>query len=161
MGIRVKVKINLSFNTIFQWIIILLIFSIMAAVGNWIGFHSPLQEAFIGMLILCAISVIGLLIERIVPFNVPSILYISILALIIALPWSPISQPIIYYTSKIDIISLTTILLAYAGIGMGKDLKDFKKVGLRGVLVTFFVILGTYISSAFIAQAVLASGGLI
>lgn len=154
-------KINLTINTVIEWTIILLIFSFMATVGNWIGFNYPLQDAFIGMLILCAISIMGLAIEMIVPYEIPSILYISIIALVIALPWSPLSQTVIYYTSKIEIISLTTILLAYAGIAMGKDLKDFKKVGMKGVLVTFFVIFGTYISSAIIAQFVLAYGGLI
>lgn len=154
-------KINLTINTVIEWIIILLLFSVMAAVGNWVGFKYPLEDALIGMLILCSISVIGLIIERLIPFDIPSILYISIIALVIALPWSPLSQTVIYYTSKIDIVSLTTILLAYAGIAMGKDLKDFKKVGIRGVLVTFFVILGTYISSAVIAQIVLSHGGLI
>lgn len=152
---------NLTFDTIIEWMIILVIFSFMAAAGNWIGFHYPFQDAFIGMLILCSISIIGLIIERILPWDIPSILYISIIALVIALPWSPFSQTVIYYTSKIDLISLTTILLAYAGIAMGKDLKDFKKVGIRGVIVTFFVILGTYLTSAVIAQIVLSYSGMI
>ena len=78
-----------------------------------------------------------------------------------ALPWSPISSTIIYYTSKVNIVSLTTILLAYAGIAMGKDLGEFKKVGLKGIIVTFFVILGTYMGSALIAQGVLMYTGMI
>ena len=133
----------------------------MATVGNYVGFKSPLQEAFIGMLILSLISLMGMIIEKYIPLNIPSILYISIIGLLIAMPWSPISEQVIYYTSKIDLISLTTILLAYAGIAMGKDLKEFKKVGLNGVMVTFFVILGTYLSSALIAQGVLSFTGMI
>jgi hypothetical protein len=59
------------------------------------------------------------------------------------------------------LISLTTVLLAYAGISMGKDLGDFKKVGVKGVIVTFFVIFGTYVGSALIAQVVLMYTGMI
>lgn len=154
-------NLNISLNTIMEWLIILLIFSVMTAVGNWIGFHSPLQESLIGMIILCIISLMGLILEKVLPWSVPSILYISIIGLIIAIPWSPLSQQVIYYTSQIDIVSLTTILLAYAGIAMGKDIRDFKKVGLRGVLVTFFVILGTYLGSSIIAQGVLVYTGII
>ena len=44
---------------------------------------------------------------------------------------------------------------------MGKDLSDFKEVGLRGILVTFMVLFGTYICSAVIAQGVLTSSGII
>lgn len=152
---------NLSIDTVIEWIGILLIFSVMTTIGNWVGFHSPLLDSFIGILILCLLSLVGLILEKALPYDIQSILYISILGLIIAMPWSPISQQVIYYTGKIDLISLTTILLAYAGIAMGKDLKDFKKVGLKGVIVTFFVILGTYLSSAVIAHGVLLYSGLI
>ncbi len=154
-------NVNISINTIMEWLTILSIFSVMTAVGNWIGFHSPLQESLIGMIILGIISLIGLILEKVSPWNVPAIIYISIIGLIIAIPWSPLSQQVIYYTSRIDIVSLTTILLAYAGIAMGKDIHDFKKVGLKGVIVTFFVILGTYLGSAIIAQEVLAYTGII
>lgn len=152
---------NLSISTIIEWIGILLIFSIMTAIGNYVGFQYPLQEALIGMFILCFISLLGLIIEKILPWNVPSILYISIIGLLIALPWSPVSASVIYYTSKVDLISITAILLAYAGIAMGKDLKDFKKVGIKGIVVTCFVIFGTYFASALIAQLVLSYTGMI
>lgn len=154
-------KFDLSINTVLQWIGILLIFSVMTSIGNYVGFRYPLQEALIGMFILCFISLLGLIIEKILPWNIPSILYISIIGLCVALPWSPLSSAVIYYTSKVDLISITAILLAYAGIAMGKDLKEFKKVGIRGIIVTCFVIFGTYFASAIIAQLVLSHTGMI
>jgi len=154
-------KFDLSINTVLEWIGILLIFSVMTSIGNYVGFRYPLQEALIGMFILCFISLLGLIIEKILPWNIPSILYISIIGLLVALPWSPISSTVVYYTSKVDLISITAILLAYAGIAMGKDLKEFKKVGIRGIIVTCFVIFGTYFASAIIAQLVLSHTGMI
>ncbi len=151
----------LSINTVVEWILILLIFSVMSAIGNWVGYQYPFQESLIGMLILCAITLIGMIIEKYVPYNIPAIIYISIIGLLVAVPWCPISGPIIYYTSKVDLVSLTTILLAYAGVAMGKDLGEFKKVGIRGIIVTFFVIIGTYLGSAVIAQGVLMYTGII
>lgn len=151
----------LSKEVVMEWILILIIFSFMSAIGNYIGYHYPFQESLYGMFILCAITLIGLIIEHHISYNIPAIIYISIIGLIVALPWSPISSTIIYYTSKVNIVSLTTILLAYAGIAMGKDLGEFKKVGLKGIIVTFFVILGTYMGSALIAQGVLMYTGMI
>ncbi|MGN1322315.1 hypothetical protein [uncultured Methanosphaera sp.] len=151
----------LSINTVLEWILILLIFSVMSAIGNWVGYQYPFQESLVGMLILCAITLIGMIIEKYVPYNIPAIIYISIIGLLLAVPWCPISGPIIYYTSKVDLVSLTTILLAYAGVAMGKDLGEFKKVGIRGIIVTFFVIIGTYLGSAIIAQGVLMYTGII
>ena len=151
----------LSINTVLEWILILLIFSVMSAIGNWVGYQYPFEESLVGMLILCAITLIGMIIEKYVPYNIPAIIYISIIGLLLAVPWCPISGPIIYYTSKVDLVSLTTILLAYAGVAMGKDLGEFKKVGIRGIIVTFFVIIGTYLGSAVIAQGVLMYTGII
>ena len=121
-------KVNLSLKMIGEWIGILLIFSVMAAVGNWVGYQYPFMESLFGMFILCFISLLGLIVEKLFPFdNVPAIIYISLIGLFVALPWFPLSEPIIYYTSKVDLISLTTVLLAYAGVAMGKDLNSFKK----------------------------------
>ncbi len=151
----------LSIRTIIEWILILLIFSVMSAIANVVGYNYPFVNSLIGMFILCFITLIGLIIERLIPYNVPAIIYISIIGLVLALPWSPFSEFIIYYTSKVDLVSLTTILLAYAGISMGKDLGDFKEIGLKGIIVTFFVIIGTFLGSALIAQIVLMYTGLI
>ncbi|HIH35508.1 MAG TPA: hypothetical protein HA255_03565, partial [Methanosphaera sp.] len=126
-------KSNLSITMIGQWVGILLIFSFITAIGNWVGYQYPFQESLIGMFILCFISLVGLIVEKILPFdNIPAIIYISLIGLLVALPWFPLSQQIIYFTSKVDLISLTTVLLAYAGVAMGKDLSGFKKVGIRG-----------------------------
>ena len=152
---------KITIKILIEWIGILVIFSIISAIGNVIGYHYPFIESLIGMLMLCGISLAGIIIERYVPWDIPSILYISILGLLLALPISPVSGTLIYYTSRVELISLTTVLLAYAGISMGKDLSDFKKVGVKGVIVTFFVIFGTYVGSALIAQAVLMFTGMI
>lgn len=144
-----------------EWILILVIFSFMSAIGNWVGYHYPFQESLYGMFILCAITLMGLIVEHYVSYNIPAIIYISVIGLVLALPWCPLASTIIYYTSKVNLVSLTTILLAYAGIAMGKDLGEFKQVGLRGIIVTFFVILGTYLASALIAQGVLVYTGMI
>ncbi|MCI5867098.1 MAG: hypothetical protein SOZ23_07045 [Methanosphaera sp.] len=152
---------KLSIRTVIEWILILMIFSVMAAIGNVIGYNYPFTTSLIGMLILCFITLIGLMIEKTIGHNIPAIIYISIIGLLISVPWSPIAGSVIYYTSHVDLVSLTTILLAYAGISMGKDLKDFKKIGLRGIIVTFCVIIGTFLGSALIAQVVLSTTGMI
>lgn len=151
----------LSIRTVVEWILILLIFSLMGAIANVVGYNYPFTISFVGMLILCLITLIGLIIEKLIPYNVPAIIYISIIGLLVSIPWCPISGPIIYYTTKVDLVSLTTILLAYAGISMGKDLKDFKEIGIKGILVTFCVITGTFLGSALIAQVVLMYTGMI
>lgn len=156
-----KLKKTLSIKIVGEWVGILLLFSFMASIGNYVGYHYPFMDSLIGMLILCSISLLGFIIEQLIPYDIPSILYISLIGLIVAVPISPISSFVAYYTSQIELVSLTTVLLAYAGIAMGKNLGEFKTVGIRGVIVTCFVIFGTYVGSALIAQVVLTFTGMI
>jgi Ca2+/H+ antiporter len=57
--------------------------------------------------------------------------------------------------AKVNFMSLTTPILAYAGISIGKDLDMFKKAGWRLVIVACVVFTGTFLGSAVIAQALL------
>ena len=148
-------KKSLTWGLVSNWCVILLIFSFITCIGNFVGYNHPLGESFIGLLILCGITLVGLILEKIIPFNIPSIIYISLLGLILAVPWVFTSQIIVYYTSKVELLSITTILLAYGGIAMGNNWGEFKRIGLRGIIVTLFVIFGTYFCSALIAQGVL------
>ena len=71
----------------------------------------------------------------------------------------PTSGFIVYYVSKIELLAIVTVFLAYVGIGMGKNWDQFKKMGWRGAIVTVFVITGTYLGSAIIAHVVLILTG--
>ena len=76
-----------------------------------------------------------------------------------ALPFMPTASFVNYYVSKVDLISICTVFLAYVGIGIGRDWDDFKKIGWRGIIVAIFVITGTYICSATVADIVLILTG--
>ena len=55
----------------------------------------------------------------------------------------------------------STALGAFAGISLGKDLKDFAKMGWKLVIITLFVITGTFIFSALVADVILKLTGAI
>jgi hypothetical protein len=59
------------------------------------------------------------------------------------------------YISKVDFLALTTPILAYVGISIGKDLEAFKKSGWRIVVLSCVIFTGTYLGSALIAQLIL------
>ena len=136
-----------------------MIFSIIVVIGNYVGYKHPISESLVGMLILSFITLIGMLLERYVPLNISSIVYISLIGLVLSLPFMPTSGFIVYYVSKIELLAIVTVFLAYVGIGMGKNWDQFKKMGWRGAIVTVFVITGTYLGSAIIAHVVLILTG--
>lgn len=150
---------SVSVHGITNWVLLLLIFSIIVVIGNYVGYKHPISESLVGMLILSFITLIGMLLERYVPLNISSIVYISLIGLVLSLPFMPTSGFIVYYVSKIELLAIVTVFLAYVGIGMGKNWDQFKKMGWRGAIVTVFVITGTFLGSAIIAHVVLILTG--
>ena len=140
-------------------IVITVIVAILVLVGNFVGYKINPVEAFPGMLILFLMVVVGLWITKIMPGKLPAVVYVSLLGIVLTMPWFPLGAKIAELTSKVNFLALTTPILGYAGISMGKDLDSFKKNGLKIIIVAIFVFIGTYIGSAVIAHVVLKLTG--
>ncbi len=150
---------NVSVHGIFNWILLLTIFSVITVIGNYLGYKHPISDSLVGMGILSLITLIGVWMERELPFNVSSILYISIIGIIVAFPGMPTSKIVLYYVSKIELLSIVTVFLAYVGIGMGKSWDEFKALGWKAIVVTVLVIAATYYGAAIVAHIVLVLTG--
>lgn len=138
---------------------ILIIVAAITLVGNLVGFKINPIEALPGILVLLGIVTIGLLLAKIIPVKLPSIVYISLIGIILTIPGFPGSAWFTEQAGKVEFLALCTPILAYAGIASGKDLDDFKKLGWRIVVVSLFTFFGTFIGSAAIAQFMLKLTG--
>ena len=150
---------NVSVHGIFNWILLLIIFSIITVIGNYLGYKHPMTDSLVGMAILSVITLIGVWLERELPFNISSILYISVIGILIAFPGMPTSKFVLYYVSQIELLSIVTVFLAYVGIGMGKSWDEFKALGWRAIVITVLVIAATYYGAAIVAHIVLVLTG--
>ncbi|WP_305512705.1 MULTISPECIES: hypothetical protein [unclassified Methanobrevibacter] len=150
---------NVSVHGIFNWILLLFIFSVITVIGNYVGYQHPIAESLVGIGILSFITLLGVWMERYLPFNVSSIIYISVIGIVIAYPSMPTSDFVTYYVSHIELLSIVTVFLAYVGIGMGKSWNEFKALGSRAVIITILVIASTYFGSAIVAHIILIITG--
>lgn len=150
---------NVSVHGIFNWILLLIIFSIITVIGNYLGYKHPMTDSLVGMAILSVITLIGVWLERELPFNISSILYISVIGILIAFPGMPTSKFVLYYVSQIELLSIVTVFLAYVGIGMGKSWDEFKALGWKAIVITILVIAATYYGAAIVAHIVLVLTG--
>lgn len=150
---------TVSVHGIFNWILLLAIFSVITVIGNYLGYKHPMTDSLVGMGILSLITLIGVWMERYLPFNISSILYISIMGIIIAFPGMPTSDFVLHYVSQVELLSIVTVFLAYVGIGMGKSWNEFKALGWRAIIVTVLVIASTYLGSAVVAHIILVMTG--
>ena len=150
---------NITVHGIFNWILLLTIFSVITVIGNYLGYKHPIADSLIGMFILSLITLAGVWMERYLPFNISSILYISVMGIILAFPGMPTSEFVLYYVSQIELLSIVTVFLAYVGIGMGKSWDEFKALGWRAIVITILVIAATYYGAAIVAHIVLVLTG--
>lgn len=142
---------------------LLLMVSVIIILTNVIGYKMPVKDSIIGVLLLSAISLIGLTISKFMSrfVKLPSMMYVSLLGLLLACPVSPVKDIVVGTTTPVAFLAPATALGAFAGISLGKNLKDFAKMGWKLVLITLFVITGTFIFSALVADIVLKMTGAI
>lgn len=144
-----------------EWIILLVIFGFTATIGNWLGYDVLPLTAIPGMIVLILISLLGLILQKALPFNIPSVAYIGIIGIIVSMPWMPGSTWIVETTTHVNLLALATPILAYAGIAIGRNWADFAKLGWRSIVVAILVFLGTFLGSAIIAEVILRMQGII
>lgn len=152
---------RLTLEQVLEWTLVLLISGTIMLIGNAIGYHTGVLESVPGMLILIAISVVGMSLSKLIPFNIPAILYISVIGIAIAVPASPISSYVVEATRNIQLLAICTTVLVYTGVSIGKSWAEFKKIGWRGIIVTLLVLFGTFFISAVCAQIFMKLQGIV
>ncbi|MDU5082540.1 DUF340 domain-containing protein [Tissierella carlieri] len=140
-------------------VIILLITAAISVVGNYVGYKVNMIEAIPGVLILVSIAVLGIVLAKIIPLKIPSVAYIVTLSTLLTVPGIPGAATISNLVSKVNFLALATPILGYAGIYTGKNLDSLKKTGWRIVILAIFVMIGTYLGSAIIADILLRALG--
>ena len=131
--------------------------------SNVVGYGVSPAQTIPGLLILCGIAVVGLTISKAMSrfVKLPSMLYVVVLAVLLSCPISPVSESVIALTSTVQFMAPTTAMGAFIGISLGKEIKAFAKMGWKYVIITIFVITGTFVFSALIADLVLKVTGVI
>lgn len=142
-----------KFKTEMPALVVSLLFTIISCtIANILGEES-LGGSLAGMLILALITLVGYFLSYVVPAKkISAVLWISIIAIFIASPISPVSDFVVKSVDNISINAIITPILAYAGIIIGKDWGAFKKVGARGIIVSIFVIIGTFLISSLLGD---------
>lgn len=142
-----------KFKTDMPALVVSLLFTIISCtIANILGEES-LGGSLVGMIILTLITLVGYFLSYVVPAKkISAVLWISIIAIFIASPISPVSDFVVKSVDNISINAIITPILAYAGIIIGKDWGAFKKVGARGIIVSIFVIIGTFLISSLLGD---------
>ncbi len=145
-----------------DYLITLPVVGVLGLVANWIGPDNPILESIPGMLILLVISFVGLVVTRYAPFDLPAVAWVTLVAMIVTLPWTPGSAWILGHLESMDFLALATSVLAYAALSIGhSEIDIFKRAGWKIVIVALLVFVGTFFGSAVVAEVTLKIQGII
>jgi hypothetical protein len=97
-------------------------------------------------------TILGFIIDKIILFKIPIVIWVSLLALFVSSPICPGNDFIVEQTEKINFMAIATPILAYAGLSFGKDLKEFRKLSCRIGIISIVVYTGTFVLSTLIAE---------
>lgn len=112
-------------------------------------------DTVMGVLVLVAFSFIGLIIAELMKktgvkilADFPVLGWVSLTSLAFCL----ISPFFVTAIGAVDFLSITTPVLAFAGISVANNLSELSKNSWKFVIVGLFVFLGSYLGRALIAQ---------
>ncbi|KLN96994.1 hypothetical protein [Moellerella wisconsensis] len=150
--------------------IILVLLMIITALGDAVGgsmsgrglFSTLFIDTLIAMALLAVMSFAAYLIGQIPLFNkLPVIFWVSIISALLCSPLFPYDKEMIAMTSKVSIAVISTVVLAFAGLSLGKDIDKFKAISWRIIPVSLAVFSGTFLFAALIGQLTLSWSGVI
>lgn len=123
---------------------------------------SKLSGLLLSTVISFAMVFISLVLKNLVKKpNLPGFAWATLVSFFLTLPISPVQEFIISSMSSYSFSLVGIPLVAFAGIAVGDQLDVFKKLSWKIVIVSFVVMGSTYFFSAVIANAVLASKGML
>lgn len=152
---------NITKTKVGGWALSLFLIAIMCTFGNFIGYGVTPDKTLPGMAVLWVIAFISLFLKQLIPTKLPTIVYTSIVGIILSVPYTPIANFINPLTNNIKLMAMVTPLLAYAGIVIGKDWGEFKKLGPKAVVVGIVVVFSSFLWAAVIAEILLKATGVI
>lgn len=136
-----------------QHAVLLAAVCLIALVGNMVATDNSFVGSAIGLALLWLIAMAGVVLTKIMPFQLPSVAWISLVGILATLPWTPGSAWVLEKVGQVNFLTLATPCLAYAGIAITRREIDIAKAtGWKLIIVAVLVMTGTYLGSAIIAD---------
>lgn len=153
-GRNLMVKLRENLSTMLATFGIAFVLSVIA---NRVGYGYSFIESLPGLLILTVVSLVGYALSYLIPIrSMSSVLWISIIAILIASPISPFADSVLHYVGQVNLMAVVTPILGYSGVLIAKDWDAFKEIGLKGIVVSIFVVAGTFLVSSLLGDLFMA-----
>lgn len=143
-------KVNLS---VWASMLILTLGGLVTAVIAAKGFSFNMILTYA---LIVGMVAVALWLAKITGGKVPALIVVIVIGAYITSPWFPGAAWVLEVAASVDFLSVITLMLAIAGLSIGKDLPMLKQIGWKILPVGFVVIAATFLASTVIAEVVLA-----
>ncbi|WON76775.1 hypothetical protein [Serratia sp. UGAL515B_01] len=128
----------------------------LVVLAQYVGKGMSPVESIPGAVIMFVIIIMSLQIKMWLPkVPLPAFAWTTLIALLLSMPYSPVSHIFMKLTNKIDFLSTTTPLLAFAGLSVGNSLDKLKSLSWKIVIISLVVFTCAFFGAAFVAQLIL------
>ena len=110
--------------------------------------------AIIGVIVLLALGL-----SRLTSGRIPAIVTVMTVGILATAPFSPIATFVTDFAHAVDFLSITTFVLTFAGLSLGKDLPMLRSIGWKILPVGFVAITASFVLSVLVAELVLRTTG--
>lgn len=112
----------------------------------------PLHAMWDSALAIILIVALSLLAKKYLPSSLPAFSYATIIGILICLPETPVREFVLSATAKISFLSCCVPLLAFAGLSVGGQLDELKKMSWKIILLFLVVSTSCFFGASLVAQ---------
>ena len=112
-------------------------------------------DMVVTFVILAAFVAVSIGVAKLTRGKLPALIVLITLGALLTSPISPIAGWLLEVSASVDFLAMITVMLAIAGLSMGKDLPMLKQIGWKIIPVGIVVIGATFLVSTLIAQLML------
>ncbi|MDQ4213331.1 DUF3100 domain-containing protein [Microbacterium capsulatum] len=110
-----------------------------------------------GVIAVIVLAALGL--SRLTRGRVPAIVTVMTVGILSTSPFSPVGRWVLEMAHAVDFLSITTFVLTFAGLSLGKDLPMLRSIGWKILPVGFVAITASFVLSVLVAELVLRTTG--
>ena len=128
----------------------------LVLLAQFIGKEMSVVDALPGAAVMFLVIIASIQIKIWLPkIPLPAFAWATLIALLLSMPYSPVSHIFMSMTNKIDFLATTTPLLAFAGLSVGNSIDKLKSLSWKIVIVSLVVFTSAFFGAAVVAQLIL------
>ncbi|CZF77897.1 hypothetical protein RN22_02545 [Grimontia sp. AD028] len=110
---------------------------------------TEMVHSFIAMSVIVFLSLVA---KKFIPSSLPTFAYATIIGILICLPETPVRTYFLESVGKIQFLSVCVPLLAFAGLSVGGQMEELKKMSWKVIVIFLIVATSCFFGASVIAQ---------